>query len=210
MVVIVILLAASICVGLGGLLPYILSTLSGKTRPRLVSWGTWELLAIVLTVSALIEGHIESAILSIEGVLGCGVVFIVGWRKGSRDVNRFDLICLIGALAGIFVLVVLRDPAMAMLLSISIDGLAFLPTFYHGWRRPREERIISYVGNFSASALVIIVAAIRGQGMMGFAYPLYSIGFNIAMAIMLVLGGKAIMKRLRPAGPEVFVRDDAL
>lgn len=208
--VIVILLAASICVGLGGLLPYISSTLSGKTRPRLVSWGTWELLAIVLTISALIEGHIESAILSIEGVLGCGAVFIVGWQRGSRDVNRFDLVCLAGAMLGIFILVVLRDPVMAMLLSISIDGLAFLPTFYHGWRRPREERIVSYVGNFSASALVIIVAVIREQGIMGFAYPLYSISFNIAMSVMLILGGKAMMKRLQPEAPEASASDEAL
>lgn len=201
------LLALSAVVTTIGFYPYIVQTAKKIVRPRLVTWGVWCVLAVVMTVSALIEGHTASAFLSFQGVVSCLLVFIFGWRSGSREVSRLDIFCLFGASIGIISLVALKNPSAALLVSIAVDGIAFIPTLYHGWRKPFEEGLACYVSNFGASALVIASAIISSAGFMGVIYPIYSIVFNIAM-VLIVVFGRATFSKLVPDYRHVDVLHD--
>lgn len=198
----VFLLALSVVVTVCGLYPYLKLTAKGIVRPRLVTWGVWFTLAVVMSVSALIEGHMASAVLSLQGVAGCLLVVMLGWRSGSRDISQLDIGCLAGALIGIMALVVLKNPAIALLIAILVDAIAFVPTLHHAWKKPFEEGLACYIGNFSASTLVFSSAIISAAGFMGVVYPIYSITFNLAMAMLIILGRTSLNQALDyPAGP---------
>lgn len=192
----VLLLALSIVVTICGLYPYLKQTAKGAVKPRLVTWGVWFTLALVMSISALIEGHTASAVLSLQGVAGCLLVFILGWKSGSRDVSQLDIGCLIGATAGIVALVVLKNPSAALLIAVLVDAIAFVPTLHHAWKKPFEEGLACYVSNFGASTLVFTSAMISAAGFMGVVYPIYSITFNLAMAMLIFFGRTSFNQNL--------------
>lgn len=172
-------------VGVLAVVPYIKSIISGQVKPRLVTWAVWALLAAVMTVSALLGGQVVSAILSLQSVIGCSAVIIFGWRRGSLSIARSDIVYLAGAAIGMASLIVLRDPTMALVISIVVDSLAFVPTFIHGWQAPDEENLLSFALGASAGATALFVAVGAGAGWLGLLYPLYSTIFNAAMVGIL-------------------------
>src|SRR5690606_33080852 len=154
--------------------PYIKSIMAGRAKPKLVTWVIWAVLAIVMTISAFWSGQTASAILSLSGAIGCSAVVIIGWRRGSLSVSRSDMIYLAGAAAGILSLVVLRDPVIALAVSVAVDAIAFVPTFIHGWQAPHEENLPSFALGTSAGVITLLVAISSGGGIHGLLYPLYS------------------------------------
>src|SRR5690606_13765958 len=113
-------LALGAVIGVLAVVPYIKSIMAGRVKPKLVTWVIWAVLAIVMTISAFWSGQTASAILSLSGAIGCSAVVIIGWRRGSLSVSRSDMIYLTGAAAGILSLVVLRDPVIALAVSVAV------------------------------------------------------------------------------------------
>lgn len=188
----VLLLILSACMGAVALYPYIRDIIRGRTRPRIVTWSIWTFLAGVMTVSALFAGETPSAVLSAQGFIGCGIVVLLGWKKGSTQIGKLDIVSLVGAIIGLIVLIWLRSPTVALILSVSIDAIAFGPTLMHAWTDPDEESLASYVLNVVSAGLAIAAAFSAGAGFIGLLYPLYSVVFNTLMATILVTSKKLL------------------
>lgn len=187
-----ILLVLSAIIGLAGLYPYIRDTKRGRVRPRIVSWSVWTILAGIMTISAVLDGHLASAALSAQGFFECGLVVIFGWRQGSIRINRLDIISIIGACIGLASLVFLRDPGVALVVSVIIDAVAFMPTLAHAWTDPEEESLLCYACAVIASSLALVAALGNGAGFIGLFYPLYSVTFNGLMALLLTTSRPAL------------------
>lgn len=170
-----------------GAYPYIASVRRGSVRPRLVSWGVWMVLAAITTVSALTEGQVASAVLSMQALICCTAVVVLGWRQGATKIGQLDIICLVGAVLGIISLVFLQNATVALLVSVAVDAVAFVPTLLHAWTNPDEESIMCFACSAAAAVLVLIVAVSESAGLVGLAYPVYSVVFNSAMALLLVV-----------------------
>jgi hypothetical protein len=72
----------------------------------------------------------------------------------------------------------------AVAVSVATDFLAYLPTFHHAWRRPKEEPWIPYAMFGAAAALVLLVADYRI--LVGVIYPTYLFAADAAMVIMIL------------------------
>lgn len=201
----VLLLILSAFMGAVALYPYIRDIIRGRTRPRIITWSIWTFLAGVMTVSALLAGEIPSAVLSAQGFIGCGLVTLLGYRHGSIKIGWFDLISLAGALIGLFALLWLRNPTVALVLSVAIDAIAFGPTLLHAWTSPDEESTACYMLNVISSSLAGIAALIAGASFVGLVYPLYSVTFNSAMVLILIAS-----KRLLAPAPYAYTSKDSL
>lgn len=180
------LLIISSLIGASALYPYIRDLIRGRVRPRLVSWSVWTILAGVMTISALLNGHFASAALSAQGLFGCGAVVLFGWKRGSRQIGRIDIISLIGAAIGLLSLIFLHDPNLALLMSVAIDAVAYMPTLVHAWTDPDEESLACYVLDVAAASLALVAALHNGWNFIGVIYPLYSVTFNGLMAGLLI------------------------
>lgn len=168
-------------------LPYIRDILRGVVRPRIASWIVWTILAGVMAVSSWIEGQVPSALLSTVTFAGCATILALGWRRGSRALSLLDIICLIGALVGLASLAVLRDPAVAIFVSVAVDAIAFIPTFVHGWTDPEEESLVCFSLASAGAACALVAALLHDATLSGLAYPLYAVLFNGAMAAILFM-----------------------
>ena len=182
----VFLLTLSAIIGASALYPYIRDILRGRTRPRLVTWAVWTFLAGVMTVSALIAGELPSAVLSGISLVGCGIVVVLGWKRGSTDLGRLDIMSLVGAVVGLAALFWLQNPTVALVISVSIDAIAFGPTLLHAWTDPDEESLSCYVLNTVTAGLAIAAAVYAGGSHTGLIYPIYSAAFNTIMSLLLV------------------------
>lgn len=168
--------------------PYIRSVLSGQVRPRLVSWGIWTVLAAIMTIAALSEGQLHSALLTGVAAVSCGVIVLLGWRQGSRTMTSIDWACLVGALAGIVVFLIVRDAMVALAISVAVDAVAFVPTLIHAWNDPEEESLTAFAMAAAGEALVLVAAVLGGATFAGLIYPIYAVIFNGATAVVIVMG----------------------
>lgn len=166
-------------------LPYIREIIRGTARPRIASWGVWTLLSGVMTVAAFADGQIPSALLSLVSFLGCAVILSLGWRQGSRELSTLDIICLVGAAVGFVALFVLRDPTAAVLVSVSVDAVAFIPTLVHGWESPEEESLACFSFATAGAVCALTAALLSNAALSGLAYPAYAVVFNGAMTAVL-------------------------
>lgn len=167
--------------------PYIIALLRHQVRPKLVSWAIWTILAVILTLSALREGQIPSALLSSISIVSCGTILALSWRHAKLKVTRLDMVCLIGALAGLVAYFLVGGVA-ALIVSVAVDAIAYVPTLIHGYTDPEEESLASYVYAVSGEILVLGVAVVSGAGFAGIVYPLYVVVFNGLMAGLIVTG----------------------
>lgn len=179
------------------MVPYISQLVRGVVKPRLVSWFIWSVLSTILTISSLAEGQIAGALLSSTSAIGCAVVLVLGWGRGSVRLARLDLVCLVGALLGILSLVILKDPKIALMISVSVNIIAFIPTLVHGWTRPNEESLPSFALASLGAALTLASTIMTNPPLIGMIYPLYALTFNGLMALILLSGNYPILRSLK-------------
>ncbi len=128
-----------------------------------------------------------SAALSAQAFVSCALIVSLSWRRGQLRLTYLDIVCLIGAVAGISTLVVLRDPTTALFVAVAVDAIAFIPTFRHAWESPDEESAVCFALSATAATLALTVAIMHQNQFEGLAYPLYAILFNSATVIILLI-----------------------
>ena len=171
-------------------LPYILDIVRGRAQPRIASWSIWTVVQAIGTVSAFAAGQLPTACYTLLCAAGCAAVVFLGWRYGSREFGRLDAVCVTLAAEGVALLAVATwvpgfiPVSWAVAVSVATDFLAYLPTFHHAWRRPKEEPWIPYAMFGAAAALVLLVTDYRVP--VGVIYPTYLFAADAAMVIMIV------------------------
>ena len=171
-----------------GAVPYILAVKQGAVRPRIVSWVVWSVLAGIMAISAYLEGQMPSALLSLVSFVGCTAITLLGWRHSSLRLSKLDIVCLIGAIAGIAALVVFKNPLTAILVAVAVDAIAFVPTLVHAWESPEEESLACFALTVAGGLCALVAANMAGASFVGLAYPLYAVVFNSAMVLLLIVG----------------------
>ncbi|MGB4767752.1 MAG: hypothetical protein WBP22_00685 [Candidatus Saccharimonas sp.] len=166
--------------------PYILAVMRGQVRPKLVSWGIWTVLAVIMTLAALEEGQLQSALLTGVTVAACASVMVLGWRQGSRQMNRLDVLCIIGAVVGVLVYFMVDSPLVALIVSVVVDAIAFIPTLVHAWTDPEEESLASFAVAASGELFVVVAAVAGAASFAGLLYPVYAVVFNGAVAALII------------------------
>lgn len=189
-------------VAAAGALPYILAILRGTARPRIVSWAVWTILAGIMTVSAFMEGQQASAVLSLSTFVSCFMIMVLGWRQGRVSLDRLDVLCMLGAAAGIMALVVLRDPVVALTVAVAVDAVAFVPTLWHAWTDPHEESLTCFVLAALGGGIAVAAAALSNATFAGLLYPVYAVAFNGIMALLLMIGRLGPMVSMRQRSEE--------
>lgn len=125
--------------------PYIIDILRGVTKPHKYTWLIWTILQITGFFIMFSENAgLGSIPLGIGGLL-CGFVFMLSIKNGTKDIKFFDKVCLIGALAAIFIWIFLKNPVISIILISVIDFVGFLPTMRKVYSDPYSETLSIYV-----------------------------------------------------------------
>ncbi len=111
---------------LGGLLPYIIDTLRGNTKPARISWFVWMLLGLVYVYTAVVENG--AVVFTLAQLIGPTAIFILSLKYGVGGKDKVDIAMLMLALIAIVLLLLTEDTLASLLLAIFADGIAILVT----------------------------------------------------------------------------------
>ena len=184
----------------GGTVPYIVETVRGNTKPRIVTWLTWALLTGVAASAAFADHAMASGIFALLGTVATGSVVLAGLRHADRSFAPVDIVCMAGVITGLVLWRIFDSPAIGVWAAIIIDSVGFIPTFKHAWQKPHEETPSTFVLVSRGGALT--VAAIIASGAVSvtsLGYPLY-VALSMGSCAVVVLARKR-MHRTEPAVP---------
>jgi hypothetical protein len=128
-----------------GTVPYIVETIPGNTKPRIVTWLTWTLLTGVAGAASLSAGQFGAAVFALLGTVATSAVVVAGLRFGDRSFTTLDLFCLAGGLLGLLLWLSLDNPIFAIWAAILIDFVGLVPTLVHAWTQPAAETASAFV-----------------------------------------------------------------
>jgi hypothetical protein len=152
------LVILSVIVMLAGALPYFLDTLSGKTRPNLVTWFMWMLAPAVSAGAALAsDADVWATTRVIVGGFVPLMVLAAAFvsKHGHWQLTRFDLGCGALSLLALIFWGVVDSPLMAIVLATAGNTVASVPTLIKAWKFPETETSITFATSFISSLLIL-------------------------------------------------------
>ena len=198
--------AAGAALALTGNVPAIAGAARGRFTPQVLSWTGWAAIMVIGGWGSLRASPASGAyVLACAG--GCMAVAVLALRTppGRREPPvtvplpggrraRLDLVCLPGALAGLVLLAVVRDPGWSVGVSVATDAVLYVPTFADGWRKPAGQPLLAYAlfAAGAAAAAAAVLAAAPGPAaaavplFAALAYPLYLLAADGGMSVLVV------------------------
>ena len=180
-------------IAVAGTVPYIIETIRGNTKPRVVTWLTWALLTGIAGAASLSAGQLGAAVFALLGTVATSSVVVAGLRYGDRSFTRLDLACLAGVLLGLVLWLSLDNPIFAIWTAILIDFVGLVPTLVHAWKQPMAETASAFV--CVGVGGLITSAAIASGGSFSVAalgYPLYAAVSMATVASIIVIRRKSV------------------
>jgi hypothetical protein len=98
-------------------------------------------------------------------------VVVLGLKYGTATFSLLDVICQVGAIAGLISWLVFNSPLVGIIVPVCIDLIGALPTLRHSWDRPGEEVWQTFL--VGAVAPIFTIASITQYNVASLLYPLY-------------------------------------
>lgn len=130
-----------------GNIPYLRDTLRNEIQPHPYTWLMWSVVSGVSFLGQLAKGGGVGSIPAAVSEVFTIVIFVASLRYGFRNIEKRDHYFLAAALAGLIPWALTSDPTLSIVIVVSIDVIAFIPTLRKAWRRPETERPLLYAMN---------------------------------------------------------------
>jgi anti-anti-sigma regulatory factor/type IV secretory pathway VirB2 component (pilin) len=120
-------------------IPYIISTLHGETKPHRITWWILSLLGLIMSATHFAAGGGSTVWVPLCGAIGQLLIAILSLRYGEGGWGHLDRFCLAGVATSVVLWQQLDSPILALGLTIAIDFLGCLPTIQKAWQDPESE-----------------------------------------------------------------------
>jgi hypothetical protein len=125
-------------------MPYFRDIFRKKTQPHVYTWAIWALLQSVGAADLFKGGAGYGTIAFVVGSIFCITIFLLSLRFGTKNINKFDLYCLIGAFLAFLAYLFINDPIYSIILVAGIDTVGYFPTFRKTFQEPYSETLSFY------------------------------------------------------------------
>lgn len=173
-------LVASILAVIGNV-PYLLDIFHKRVKPHPYTWFIWTIVSGVIFFGQVAKGAGVGAIPTGASEIFTLIIFIYSLQYGFKNIVRTDTYFLIAALLGLIPWILTKDPTISVIIVVSIDLIAFIPTLRKTYLHPETETPILY----SMNALRHFIALFSLQAY-NIATTLHSISMIIVNTIMTV------------------------
>jgi hypothetical protein len=167
-----------------GYLPYILSTVKGRTKPHVFSWIIWGTIATIVFFAQTSDDAGPGAWAMGFSAAGCFIIAALAVRFGEKKITRSDWLSFVGALMAIPIWCLTRNPLWAVLLVTAIDACGYYPTFRKSWHHPREENVIVYI--VDSMKFVLALLALEHYSTVTVLSPLFIALVEAALTVMIL------------------------
>lgn len=124
---------------------YFKSLFAHQTKPHAFTWLVWTIAMSIGAAGVWVGGGGLPAITFSIGALASFVIFCLSFRYGTRDITRGDIVALIAAFGAIIMWVILDNPLWSVIMSVTIDIIAYWPTIRKTYAAPWSESLSAWV-----------------------------------------------------------------
>ncbi len=164
-----------------GNIPYLLDVVKGKVKPHPYTWFIWTLVSCVVFFGQVAKGAGIGAIPTAVSEMFTVIIFFLSIKYGFKNPPKTDKYFLVLALLGLIPWIITKDPTISVITVVSIDLVAFMPTFRKTYCHPKSEAPLLYGTNALRHALAL--GALRSYNV---ATMLHSIVMIITNTIMVI------------------------
>lgn len=139
-----------------GNVPYLRDTIKRKIQPHPYTWLIWSIVSGVTFFGQVAKGAGVAAIAFGASEIFTIIIFLFSLQYGFKNIPRQDSYFLVAALLGIIPWIVLRDPTWSVVIMVTIDLIAFVPTLRKAWKIPKTESPVLYGSNVLRHSLALL------------------------------------------------------
>lgn len=130
-----------------GNLPYLWDILKGRVKPHPYTWLVWTLVSGTIFFGQVAKGAGIGALPTAASEIFTVIIFLFSLKYGFKNITKTDTVFFVIALLGIVPWILTKDPTISVIIAVSIDLIAFVPTLRKTWRHPTTETPILYSTN---------------------------------------------------------------
>ena len=164
-------------------IPYIVTTIKGKTKPNRATWWVWGLNGFVLCLGNLAAGADYTLLPLICAVTAQIIIAILSIQHGEGGWNRFDRRCLIASGISFILWRILNYDIIAIILPLLIDIVAALPTLRKSYHEPESEDLLTFM-LYTIGAFFTVLAITEWSFNIAIT-PLYVLVINAIIVVLL-------------------------
>lgn len=138
-----------------GNVPYLLDIIKKKVRPHPYTWLVWSLVSCIVFFGQVAKGAGIGALPTAASEIFTIIIFFFSLQYGFKHISHTDTVFLVIALLGIIPWILTSDPTVSVVIAVSIDLIAFMPTIRKTWRYPTTESPILYGSNVLRHILML-------------------------------------------------------
>lgn len=180
------LIAAALAVF--GNIPYLKDMFRKKVKPHLYSWLLWSIVSSVVFFGQLAKGAGVGAIPTGVSAFFTILIFLFSFKYGFPHITKKDTFLLIFALLGLVPWFITKDPTISVVIMVSIDLIAFIPTLAKTWIYPKTEDSLLYTTNAARHGLALF--SLEAYNLATMLHSIVMIIVNVSMTAMILIRRK--------------------
>jgi hypothetical protein len=181
----IIAIVASILAVIGNV-PYLIDVIRKKVEPHAYTWFVWTIVSATIFFGQVAKGAGVGAIPTLASEIFTLIIFLFSLRYGFKHVKRIDTVFLIIALLGLIPWLLTKDPTISVIIVVTIDLIAFIPTLRKTYAAPHTETPILYSMNAARHFLALF--SLQAYNIATTLHSLAMIIVNSVMTIIIVRG----------------------
>ena len=165
-----------------GNVPYLIDIIKKRIQPHPYTWLVWTMVSAITFFGQVVKGAGIGAIPTGAAEIFTVVIFIFSLQYGFKNIVRTDTYFLILCLLGLIPWIMTKDPTVSVIIAVSIDLMAFVPTIRKTWKHPETETPVLYSMNVVRHILTLF--SLQAYNI---ATTLHSIAMIVTNTIMTTL-----------------------
>ncbi len=178
---------------IAGNLPYIRDAFTRRVKPHPFTWLVWTIVSAIVLFGQIVEGAGIGALPAAVAGAFTTIIFLFSLQYGFKYVKKSDKYFLIAALLGIIPWLIFDNPTISVIIAVTIDVIAFMPTLRKTYLQPETETPVLYGSNVLRHILTLF--SLQAYNI---ATTLHSIAMIITNSIMVLLIKNKISQKNPP------------
>jgi hypothetical protein len=142
-------------IAVGGNVPYLRDAFRKRVKPHPYTWLVWTIVSGITFFGQLEKGAGIGALPAGVAEIFTICIFLFSLQYGFKYVVKTDKYFLAAALLGLIPWIVSDDPTISVVIAVTIDLIAFVPTIRKTWQNPKTETPILYGANVTRHVLTL-------------------------------------------------------